>query len=63
MDGEYEHPIWNYSKLKEIYKNAVIDMANDESGLNNLAELIVDSSIHPTHECYELIRRLFETVE
>jgi acetyltransferase-like isoleucine patch superfamily enzyme len=63
LDGEYEHPIWNYSKLKEIYKNAVIDMANDESGLNNLAELIVDSSIHPTHECYELIRRLFETVE
>jgi len=59
-EGKYRHPIWNYSDLLERFKDSTFDI---RSYFDSVRPMIVDGSIHPTVNCYEMMSELFPTFE
>lgn len=58
-DGEYKHPIWNYTDVYRKYKEYTLNVS-DFFSHDEIIKNIVDMSIHPTDECYLNFNSIFE---
>lgn len=54
-DGVYRHPTWNYSELKERYKDSILEMGEVENKMDNYT--LPNGTIHPNDEGYDLLEK------
>lgn len=61
-NGEYSHPLWNYKKIQDRYRDITIPLS--ELDQLNLEYLYIDSSLHPSILGYNFLFNIFtgETV-
>lgn len=62
-NGVYKHPIWNYESIFKEFSDSTIDIRKYFINETDLVSNVVDSSIHPTDECYKKLANIFDNLE
>lgn len=55
-DNSYNHPVWNYSHIKNRYCNNILDIGGIEDSISEYIHK--NGTIHPTNEGYNLLEKV-----